>query len=237
MSNELAKARRSGEPIGSENGKLSARDVQRAFDGTIASACALGISLEDFLEMVRLARTSDPRAARFLEAWETLDASEQQSSGAADAVCGQIGLNPAELLRTVAHEAINFSKCVAETVTALALPSVVACSVRMALTDEGTADRKMLFQHTGFLPTPRGWRTNVFIAQNGQSAGTARIVAAPQPEHTIRQLAEAFNRSRGMPSTARMPAPMADPTTLLGATPAREDVASFDTDCEDDDGT
>lgn len=36
-------------------------------DGTIASACALGIRLEDFIQMTRLARGNDePAVAQFL---------------------------------------------------------------------------------------------------------------------------------------------------------------------------
>jgi len=33
---------------------------------------------------------------------------------------------------------------------------LVAASVKQALTPDGTGDRNMLFQHAGFLPTPRG---------------------------------------------------------------------------------
>jgi len=224
--------------MGTRDGTLAARDVQPAFEGTIASACALGISLADFLEMARLARTSDPRAARFLAAWEALDASEQQARGAADAVCRQIGLNPTELLSAAARAAISVSKCVVEMETALALPSVVAQTIRMALTPKGTADRKMIFQHTGFLPTPRGSQTFIGITQNAQANTTAQRVAMPKPEETIRRLAEQFNKSRGMPLTPATALPMAEGSpSLPGATPGCDEHAYFETDGdEDDDG-
>jgi len=41
-------------------------------------------------------------------------------------------------------------------VAALNMPAIVAASVKQALTPDGTGDRNMLFQHAGFLPTPRG---------------------------------------------------------------------------------
>jgi len=47
----------------------STRGNQTKFD-TIASACGLGIRLDNFIAMTRLARTSDSSAARFLDAWD-----------------------------------------------------------------------------------------------------------------------------------------------------------------------
>jgi len=59
------------------------RSNQPKFD-TIVSACGLGIGLDNFIAMTRLARTSDSGAARFLDAWDALGASEQQSAATAD---------------------------------------------------------------------------------------------------------------------------------------------------------
>jgi hypothetical protein len=47
-------------------------DNQPKFD-TIASACALGIGLDNFIAMTRLARTSDSGASHFLDAWDALE--------------------------------------------------------------------------------------------------------------------------------------------------------------------
>jgi hypothetical protein len=69
-----------------------------------------------------------------------------------------------------------------------------------ALTDEGIADRKMLFQHSGFLPTPKGSQTTVAITQNVQASAVPQFVAAPRPEETIRRLSDRFNEARGLPS-------------------------------------
>ena len=182
----------------SRHGELASRDVAPAFDGTIASACELGIGLEDLIEMTRMARTSDPRVAQFLHAWDALDASEQ-SRGAADTVCEQVGLAPVELLRVVVDAAFRFSMYVTQIKAALALPSVVERSIERALTDKGIADCKMLFQHSGFLPMPKGSQTTI-AAQSAEANATSRpIVAAPPPEQTIRLLTERFNEMRGLP--------------------------------------
>jgi hypothetical protein len=171
---------------------------QPAFEGTISSACGLGIGIEDFIAMTRIASTSDPRAARFLDAWDALGTCEQQSVGTADAVCEQIGLAPLDLLKTVADAAFRFSMYTAQIIAAAALPSVVECCAKAALTEEGIADRKMLFQHTGFLPTLAGSQTNISIMQNAQLNAAAQpvITAAPRPDETIRRLCDRLNEAK-----------------------------------------
>src|ERR1700722_11658664 len=90
---------------GGENVEVAAHDVQPVFDGTIASAWGFATSMEDFIEMARLARLSDPKVARFLDAWDRRSASRRETGGDADAVCEEIGLAPVELLRIVADAA------------------------------------------------------------------------------------------------------------------------------------
>jgi hypothetical protein len=86
----------------------------------------------------------------------------------------------------------------ARIIAAVALPSVVECCAKAALTDEGSADRKMLFQHSGFVPTPAGAQTNISIMQNAQLNATAQpvITAAPRPDETIRRLCDRLNEAK-----------------------------------------
>jgi hypothetical protein len=144
---------------GSGNEKPVIRGALPAFDETIASVCDLGISREALVDMARLARMSDPRVAQFLDAWDALDFSEQQARGAVFKVCEQVGLAPVDLLGIVADVGFRFAMCGAQLRAALALPSIVERSIETALTPEGIADRKMLFQHSGFLPTPKTSQT------------------------------------------------------------------------------
>jgi hypothetical protein len=175
----------------------STRGNQTKFD-TIASACGLGIGLDNFIAMTRLARTSDSSAARFLDGWDALAACEQQSGRMADAVCEQIGLAPLELLKAVADATIRFSMHTARMMAALAMPSIVERSIEVALTDKGIADRKMQLQHSGFLPTPSGAQTKIAVMQNAQlnAAAQPAVVVAPKPEETIRRLSERLNAVR-----------------------------------------
>jgi hypothetical protein len=167
---------------------------QTKFD-MIASACGLGIGLDNFIAMTRLARTSDSGAARFLVAWDALEVSEQLSAAAADAVCEQIGLAPLDLLKAVADATIRFSMYTARLRAAVAMPSIVERSIEVALTDQGVADRKMQLQHSGFLPTPAGSQTNIAIMQSNTAAQPA-VVVAPKPEETIRRLSDRLNEAR-----------------------------------------
>jgi hypothetical protein len=157
----------------------------------------VGIGIDNFIAMARLARASDPKAAQFLDAWDGLVDSEQRSGRTADGVCEQIGLAPLELLKVVAEAAYRFSMYAARLATAVALPSVVERSIEVALTNKGVADRKMLLQHSGFLPTPSGAQTRIAIMQNSQLNATAQpVITAPRPEETIRRLSERLHDAR-----------------------------------------
>ena len=166
------------------------RDDQPRFQGTITSACAAGIGIDHFIAMVRLAHASDPIAARFLDAWDA--ASEEPSGRTADAICEQLGIVPLDLLKAAAGAAVHFSASTATILAAAALPSIVERSIEVALTQKGTADRKMQLQHSGFLPVPAGSQTNIAIMQSN-AAQPVVVVAAPKPEATIRRLSERFH--------------------------------------------
>jgi len=169
---------------------LSVSRHQPKFD-TIASACGLGIGLDNFIAMTRLARTSESGAARFLDAWDGLDASEQLSATTADAVCEQIGLAPLDLLKAVADATLRFAMYTARLRAAVAMPSIVERSIEVALTEKGAADRKMQLQHCGFLPIPVGSQTNIALMQSNTPA-QPNVVTAPKPEETIKRLTDLF---------------------------------------------
>ena len=184
---------------GREAASRRTRGNQLVFEGTIASACDLGIGVEQFIEMVRLAGASDPGAARFLGAWDTLTPSSQHSDRAADAVCARVGLAPLELLKTVADAACRYAMHAAQISAALALPSVVGRSIEAALTDEGDRARELLLKTTGFLATPRGgpsMRVNIQQSQVAQASAQTGAVAAPRPEETIRRMCDRLNEAR-----------------------------------------
>lgn len=201
--------RRSGLSIVSENDNPDSDGLgaQLEFTGTIAAACELAIPLDKFINMVRVAATEDPGAAQFLAAWDILSDAERKASGAADAVCTRLQISSLELLGVVASAACRFSMYLAQIAAAMAMPSVVVQSVKTALTDDGIADRKMLFQHSGFLPTPGRSQTAVAIMQNSQASRAAGGVPAPIPEQTIRKAMAVLHESRGLPTVTAITVP------------------------------
>ena len=160
--------------------------------------------------MTRLARTPDSDVARFLDTWDTLDASEQQGVGAADAVCERVGLAPTELLKTAAGAACRVSMYEAQIIAAALYPAVVQKTIDCALTDKGFADRAVLHKAMGFLPMPKGSQTAIAIMQTSHaSASTEARVVAPSPEETIRRLQQRFNGGLGHAPAPRIPRPAA----------------------------
>ncbi len=216
---------------GSRNKELAARDVQPVLDGTIASACELmGISLEEFIGMTGLAKETDPRVARFLDAWDALGASEQQARGTADAVCERIGLAPVELLRIVADVTCRFAMYTAQIIAALSHPLVVEKTVDLALNAAEDKDRLaaqvVLHKAMGFLPAPKGSQTIISILQNAQANAAGQSVALPRPEETIRRLSDRFNERRGLPPVATAVLPGAnsrDPELAPAEVPEEEE--------------
>jgi hypothetical protein len=189
---------------GSGNGKPTARDVQPAFDTTIASASDLGIGPEDFIKMTRFAKASDPRVTRFLDAWDALDASEQQARGAADAVCERVGLASLDLLKVVADGTCRFATTAAQIMVGLSYPDVVTKTIELALNAEDDSDQlaaqTILHKAMGFLPMPKGSQTIITaVMQNAQATAAAQPVAVPRLEETIRLLSGRFNAMRGLP--------------------------------------
>ena len=188
--------------MGRENRTLGPRGIQPVLDGTIAWACETGISLEDFINMTRIAKESDPSVVRFLDAWDALGACEQQATGAADAVCAQIGFAPVELLRIVADVTCRIAMYKAQIIAAVSHAEVVAKTVDLALNAAKVKDRLaaqvMLHKAMGFLPTPKGSQTTVgILMQNAQTNEAAPpIVEAPRPEDIVRRLDNRFNESR-----------------------------------------
>ncbi len=130
--------------------------------------------------MARLAGMSDLRVARFLDAWDTLDASEHQTRGTADAVCKRVGVAREELLAVVADVECRFAMCVVQMQVAIALPTVVRRSVRTALPGAGMAPAAIGPKSLGTAcgsSTERQWI--VLIRLQAMTKRSRRLSAAP----------------------------------------------------------
>jgi len=131
--------------------------------GAIASVCRhLPGGIGQFIDLARLAKSSEPKVTGFLDAWEELDTPAQCEPSSADALCAQIGLDPLVILRAALQSAIEISALTSGLIAAVALPEVVETGICSALEPKGHRDREMFLQHSGFLPVPRGATVGVF---------------------------------------------------------------------------
>lgn len=145
----------------------------QVFDVAIASACRyLDGGITTFINLARAAESSDPRVAWFLDEWDSLDARAQNEATAADALCKRMRYPPIELLQEVAVTAVQLSGNLAGILVALALPEIVETGIQSALRRDGLEDRRMLLQHSGFLPVPRGATVGILnqVAANAAAA-------------------------------------------------------------------
>jgi hypothetical protein len=106
------------------------------------------------MELARLAVQFDAKLAPILEDWDRMKPALRNAANL-DALCEAHGVDPTHFISVAREAEIRFRDNVSVILAALSLPSVVQKSIEMALTDKGVKDRKMLFQHSGFLLQPK----------------------------------------------------------------------------------
>jgi hypothetical protein len=95
----------------------------------------------------------------------------QQKHVPLDDVCLASGVFPDELVPAIVQVAMQYGTDVADMVAAVAHPDLVHRATKFAKQRDGVEDRRMLFQHMGFLPVPRG--TTIAIRASAQAGASA----------------------------------------------------------------
>ena len=106
-----------------------------------------------FMELARLAVKLDPKLAPILEDWDRMKPSLRNATSL-DALCEAHDVDPAHFISAVGEAAMRSGDNACIIIVALNMPAIIAVSVKRALTPDGVKDRKMLFEHAGFLPVP-----------------------------------------------------------------------------------
>lgn len=107
------------------------------------------------MEMARFASQIEPKLSPIIESYEKLTPPAQRTVDL-DGLCKTHEVESSHFLAVVAEAAHKFSQNSSILVAALNMPMVVKKSISVAQTDEGHRDRKMLFEHAGFIPTSGG---------------------------------------------------------------------------------
>lgn len=119
-------------------------------------------SREEFLDY---ARTSDDgRIVTMIERYDKLSDSDRDALTIPD-LCAFAEITFAELLGEVVRVAFSHNTDLSNLIAAVNQPKVVQATVDAALKPDGVDDRKVLHQHSGFVPIPKGSSTIVKFQQ------------------------------------------------------------------------
>jgi hypothetical protein len=130
-----------------------------------------------------------------------------------EAFCLKAGVTTYRAMELITITAMRFGLQSSAIIAHLTHPEVVQATVDDATGDNPdlrTAAQTLLHKATGFLPQPKGNKTNIVVTQNAQTSATAQTanVLAPPPEATIRRLIDRFNDgSHALPATTAVALP------------------------------
>ncbi len=117
----------------------------------------------EFMFYLELAAREDERLKPIARSWGRMKEAERRRASI-DSLCEKLApeLTPAKILGAVAAAAFELNYNYSELIAAVGHRLVVQRSIKEALNPSGIADRQLHFQHTKYVPTPRGSSVNVF---------------------------------------------------------------------------
>jgi len=143
-----------------------------------------------------LAGSANPKARAILGARARL--SDKQANGVPfEAYCVCAGVSPQEALAILTVEVFDQSSKASALLAASQHPAVTTATINAALSPLGTAEKKMLHQHAGFLPVPKTSIVNVH-GNHAVIGGEQKNVVLRPVEESVRALGDRFNQ-RALP--------------------------------------
>ena len=162
---------------------------------------------ERFIEFVQLAMLNKAEAAiKWMAVYADLTAAERLRVSYDD-VCAAAGVMPSEIMSAVVSNAMTFGVDVGNFVAAITHPQVVQAAVRAAKDPAGLEDRRMMFQHQGFIPTPKGTTINV----NAHASSNAQAAAVAAKDPSVPSFADDLRNIRAVEGTILRALPPAQP--------------------------
>ncbi len=139
------------------------------FKGTLASA-SLRIKggkavMVGYASMVE----DDKRFQVLVEQFSRLSRDEQAHTRLED-LCAAAEITPGEFLGKVTQVAFEQNTDLSNLIAAVHQPDIVAYTIKQAKRPKGHQDRRMLFQHAGFLPTPKGAEIHILNALSARAS-------------------------------------------------------------------
>ena len=142
------------------------------FKGTLAYAASRIGGKENFFDLVRQSARENKWLMPLVEKWDSISKSDRRYTNLDDLVTS-LDLSPGRVLGAVVETAFNDNLDVSRLIASVRHPEVVEASIERALTPEGEADRRMLFQHSGFVPVQNG--SNISINNSVKASQTSVV--------------------------------------------------------------
>lgn len=142
--------------------------------------------------------------------WDYLDASERQEARKllklrktlppgimaecpVEALCLAAGLETRKVLEMIMGEVFMQEHQASQLLAAAKHREVVAATVKKALGTQGTAERKLLLQASGFAPVPKTYVTNIHGSGQVQIGGKSQtVMTLPPTESMVKKLSDRF---------------------------------------------
>lgn len=124
-----------------------------------------------FLEYARLSVNEKVKA--LLALWDGMNLKTKKDTSI-ESLCDRVELPPVDLLKEVTGLAYEYNTDLSNFIAAVAQPRVVEAGIKKALKMDGVDDRRMLHQHSGFIPTPKGPSINIGVNASAQAAAAAK---------------------------------------------------------------
>jgi hypothetical protein len=121
----------------------------------------------------------DAEMQKVMECYRGLKKREQQTASP-EFVCDLAGVNPNDLAAEIFRSYLSYASDAANLIEAASRPEVVRKSVQFAKEFEGHRDRKMLFEHSGFLPQKTGG--GIHVSANASAETKTAVIHAPELE-------------------------------------------------------
>ncbi len=118
------------------------------------------------------ADSGDSDMVKVMECYKALKKKEQ-ATVSPEYVCDLAGVDSNDFAAEVFREYLSYSGDAANLIEAASRPAVVKKQVAVALTTDGWRDRKMLHEHSGFLPQKTGGGIHVNASANADAKSAA----------------------------------------------------------------
>ena len=168
---------------------IKSKPVIPGFLPISAAATALG-GIDNFMSFYRVAAEREPKLAPVLKVWDGMTKREREHDRVSlDKMMSAVPISPHDIVGMVVAEMSRYHYSVSEGIVAMNHSAVTETMMKQAKTVKGIDDRKMVMQHSGFLPMPKGTEVNVLqgvrVETGLEGPADSRI---PQFEEEIAEL-------------------------------------------------